>query len=107
LSAGNVCNIYASSGAKVRKANATDTSKPANCFVLAAFGSGVAATVYFAGQIITGLVGLTAGATYWLDTTGGAITVTPPSGAGNGVQEIGIALSTTTLLFNPKVMVGL
>jgi len=108
LSAGNVCNIYTSGGAaRVQKANATDLTKPANAFVLASVGSGASATTYFAGSVITGLTSLTPGTTYWLDTTGGAVTATPPSGSGNGVQEIGVALSATTLLFDPQPMIGL
>lgn len=106
LTAGNVCNLYSSSGAKVQKANATDLSKPANCFVLASVANGGSATVYFTGQVITGLSSLTPGATYWLDTTAGGITTTPPSGAGNGVQQVGVALSATSLMFAPLLMVG-
>jgi hypothetical protein len=108
LSLGNVCNVFTSTGAaRVRKANATDTTKPANAFVTAATSSGAQAPVGFDGHVISGLSGLTPGTTYWLDTTGGAITATPPSGDGNGVQEIGVALSATTLLFHPKPMIGL
>jgi hypothetical protein len=108
LSAGNVCNVYTSAGAaRIRKANATDLTKPANAFVTAAAGSGSSATVFFTGQIITGLSALTPGTTYYLDTTGGAITDTPPSSSGNGVQQIGFALSATTLLFDPQPMIGL
>jgi hypothetical protein len=106
LSAGNLCNIYTNSGAaNVRKANATDATKPANCFVLASVASSAGATVYFAGQIITGLSSLTPGTTYYLDITGGAITATPPSTAGNVVQEVGVALSATSLMFNPRAMI--
>ena len=106
LASGAICNIYSSSGAKVRNANAADLSKPGNAFVLASVTNGANAALYFTGQIITGLSGLTPGATYWLDTAGGAITATPPSISGNGTQSIGVALSATTLLFNPQPMTG-
>lgn len=108
LTAGQVCNIFTSTGAvRVRKANATDTTKPASAFVTATTASGALAPVSFVGAVIEGLSGLTPGATYFLSTTGGAITATPPSADGNGVQEVGIALSATTLLFHPKQMIGL
>lgn len=106
LSTGNVLNLYTSGGnARIRKANATDTAKPANAFTLTAIANGASGAIYFVGQIITGLSGLTPGTVYYLDTTGGALTATPPSTPGNGVQQVGIALSATTLLFNPQPMV--
>jgi hypothetical protein len=100
LTAGDIVNIYASTGAKVRKADATSAGKAARGYVLASTTSGAAATVYFE-QIITGLSGLTEGATYWLSTTAGGVVATAPSGSGNVVQEIGVALSSTTLQFMP------
>lgn len=106
ITGGHVLNLYTSSGAaRIRKANATDATKPANAFALASISSGASGAIYFAGQIITGLSGLTPGTAYYLDTTGGALTATPPSSSGNGVQEVGIALSATTLLFNPQPMI--
>lgn len=50
--------------------------------------------------LVTGLVGLTAGATYYLSQTPGQPTSTAPSTAGTWVVPIGIALSTTDLLVN-------
>lgn len=107
ISAANFLNIHASSGAKIRKANATDDTKPVDAYAPAAIGSGSSGAVQFPGGVISGLSGLTAGTRYYLDTTGGAITATPPSGSGNLVQEVGVAVSTTQLLFNPKVGVTL
>jgi hypothetical protein len=108
ITAGNLCNVWTSGGAvRVRKANATDITKPANAFATAAAASGANASLLFLGQIIYGLSSLTPGAVYFLDTTGGALTTTAPSGSGNGVQEVGFALSATTLLFHPKSMIGL
>jgi hypothetical protein len=104
LTAGQLVNIWSSSGAKVRKANATDDSKPAHGFVLANVSSSATATIYLPGQVITGLSSLTPGATYYLDTTGGAITATQPSTSGNLVQRVGFALSATTLLFQPEIL---
>lgn len=102
LSAANFVNIHNSSGAKIRKANATDDTKPVNGFVPAGIANGASGTMIAPGRVITGLSGLTPGSAYYLDTTGGAITATPPSGSGNLVQEVGVALSATDLLFTPK-----
>ena len=105
LSAGDLVNIHNSSGAKVRKADATTSGKEAHGFVLAGVSNGASATVYFEGTI-TGLSGLTAGVQY-LATTAGQATATAPSGSGNVVQRVGYATSTTTLNFqsmNPIVL---
>lgn len=45
----------------------------------------------------TGAATLATNGRYYMDTTDGKLTTTPPSGAGNVVQYIGTALSTTAL----------
>jgi hypothetical protein len=107
LTAGQIVSIWSSSGAKVRKANATDDTKQAHGFVLANVSSGATATVYLPGQVITGLSSLTPGATYYLDTTGGAITATAPSSSGNYQQVVGQAISATSLIFAPQTGMGI
>lgn len=103
ITAGQIVNIHSSSGAaRVRPANATTEGLEANGFVLAGYASSATAEVYKPGDIITGLSGLTADASYWLSTTPGSITTTPPSTAGNVVQYVGRALSTTSLYFFPQ-----
>lgn len=97
LAAGDLVNIHNSSGAKVRKADATTSGKEAHGFVLASFGSGVAATVYFEGTN-TGVTGLTPGPQF-LAITAGLSDETAPTAAGNVVQRVGIAISATTLNF--------
>ena len=97
LAAGDFVNLWNSSGAKVRKADATTAGKHAMGFVLSAFGSGVPATVYFEGTN-TAVTGQTPGDVYLATTAGGA-TTTPPSAAGNVVQPIGFASSPTTINF--------
>jgi hypothetical protein len=99
---GEFANIHASSGAKIRKANAADDTKPVNGFVPAAIANPGSGTMIAPGTRLAGLSGLTPGATYYLDTIAGAITDTPPAAAGNFVQEVGVAVSATELLFNPK-----
>lgn len=96
-----------SGAAHVVNANATDTTKPCDCFLRAAFGSGVLAVAYFAGHVIHGLSGLSPGATYYLGTSAGAITTTAPNTAGNGRQVVGKANATgTALLFLPGTMIA-
>jgi hypothetical protein len=97
LVAGDFVNIWNDSGTvKVRKADATTAGKEANGFVLSAVSAGSNATVYFEGTN-NQLSGLTGGAMYFLSTTAGGVTSTPPSGAGNIVQKIGRALSATEI----------
>lgn len=102
IAPGDFCNIFASSGAKLRKADASDDTRPCDCFAPAAIASAASGEVKMPGTVISGLSGLTAGADYWLSETGGLITTVPPSTAGNLVQRIGKALSATQLFFNPR-----
>jgi hypothetical protein len=107
LAAGSMVNVYNNSGTlNARKADATSAGKRAHGFVLAATTSGQTATVYFDGTV-TGLSGLTNGATYFLHTTAGGVTVTAPSATGNVVQPVGVASSATTLEFRPAEPVEL
>ncbi len=99
LTAGDFVNIYDNAGTpSVRKANATDTTKPAHGFVKAAVTNGSNATVYLDGEN-NSLTGLTAGSRYYLGTTGGQATATAPSATGNNLQFVGYATSTTTIQF--------
>ena len=49
-------------------------------------------------------VGLTAGASYFIDDDGG-ITSTPPSTLNYAIQRIGVAISTTQLFIQPGIVV--
>ena len=97
LSAGDFVNVWDSTGAKVRKADATVSGKEAHGFVLSAYGSSASATVYFEGTN-TGVTGQTPGPVF-LSTTAGTATSTAPSGSGNVVQRIGFATSATSINF--------
>ena len=96
IAAGDFVNIWNSTGAKVRKADAT-TNKPAMGFCLASAGSAALCIVYFEGTN-TGVTGQTPGAVF-LSTTAGIATSTAPSGSGNIVQPIGFAISATAINF--------
>ena len=106
VASGDFVNIWNSTGAKVRKADATVAGKEAHGFVLAGVGSGVACTVYFEGTN-TGVTGQTPGPVF-LSATAGLATSTSPSSSGNVVQRIGFAVSATAINFqsqNPVVLV--
>ncbi|MGW5147535.1 hypothetical protein [Rhodococcus koreensis] len=100
LSAGDFVNIWNSTGAKARKADATTAGKHAHGFVLSAAASGASATVYFEGTN-TAVSGLTVGDQF-LSTTAGGSTATAPSAAGNVVQRLGVATSATSMNFEPQ-----
>lgn len=106
LAAGDLVNVYSNGGTlNARKADASNARRAVG-FVLAPVTSPAAATVYFEGTI-TGLSGLTVGATVYLSGTAGAITATAPSTATHIVQEVGVALSATEVTFEPQSPVTL
>lgn len=99
LSSGNLVNVWNDSGTiKVRKADCSN-GRRATGFVLAGVSSGATATVYCEGAI-TGLSTLTIGP-YYL-STGGGVSTTAPSTSGYISQEIGSAMNTTTISFEPQ-----
>jgi hypothetical protein len=107
IAAGALVNVYTNAGAvAVRNADNSNTAKSANGFVLAAFASAANATVYLTGQI-TGLTGLTPGATYYLGTVGTPILAANlPTTTGTLLQQVGVALSATILEFAPQAAVA-
>ena len=106
LAAGNWVNVWNdASTAKVRKADATTAGKEVHGFVLSAVTSGNPATVYFEGTN-TQVTGQTPGPVY-LQTTAGAGGTTIPSASGNVVQQVGVALSATSVNFERSAPVTL
>jgi len=97
ISAGDLVNIFSDAGvAKIRKADATDTTKPSMGFCPAAIASAATGTVRLGNGVVTGLTGLTIGALYYLSAaTPGGITLTAPSATGNIVYAVGRAKSAT------------
>jgi hypothetical protein len=97
LAAGDWVNIYLDGGVtKIRKASASSAYQ-VDGFLLNTYGSGVRAIVWVVG-INTRVASMTTGSPVYLSTTSGVGTHTIP-GAGNLVQKLGIALSTTSVLF--------
>lgn len=101
LAAGDLVNVWNSTGAKVRKADASTSGKEAHGFVLAAVANGANATVYFEGTD-NQVTGLTPGVQYLSATTPGAATATAPSAAGQVVQRVGFATAATALNFQSQ-----
>lgn len=84
-----------------RNANATDGTKPCHAFCSTSTGINAGDI----GEVIVGrglanIGSLTVGQNYWLSTTSALIQNGPPTAAGNIEQHVGVALSTTVLLFN-------
>ena len=107
LSAGDLVNIWNDGGTrKARKADASN-GRVAIGFVLSATTSPNNATVYLSGDI-TGLSSLTPGNPYYVSgATAGAATATAPSTSGHFVQQIGYAVSTTSIAFQPQLTIDL
>lgn len=105
LAAGDFVNIWNSTGAKARKADATTAGKEAHGFVLASVTSGGNATVFFEGTN-TQVSSQTPGPVF-LQTTAGTAGATVPSTAGNIVQSLGVAISATAINFERGTAVTL
>jgi hypothetical protein len=102
IAAGALINVWDNAGvAEAQNANATDATKPADGFAVVAATTGQQVQVMLPGQVDTELTGLTPGALYFLDVNPGGVVATPPSTAGNLVQQVGKAISATSLIFNP------
>lgn len=102
LSAGDYVNFWNDGGTvKARKADASDATKPAHGFVLAAVTSPADATVYTSG-INNQVSGMTPGAMQYLSETAGGITETAPATNGAIAQHLGYAHSATEMYFNPN-----
>lgn len=93
---------------KARHADATDNTRPAEAFIADAVGSGDDVLVYFSGNVNNGLSGLTPGLKLYLSETPGGVTHTPiTTGVGKLVQEVGHALSASSMIFEPQIAVEL
>ena len=96
LAAGDFVNIFSGG---VRKASSDNTARQAHGFVTTAYSATNAVVVFYSG-LLTGISGLTAGTRYFLSASG---TESPnaPTLTGQLSQELGVAISTTALLFQP------
>lgn len=102
LSYGDIISLFDAAGVLVaRKANATDSSKPADgfCSVPQGIVTGVAGEVILSHGVLPAS-GLTIAQRYFLSTVDGFMTPVPPTAAGNIEQYLGVAISSTALYFN-------
>lgn len=107
ITGGQLVNLYNNAGTlNVRKADGSTTGKDANGFCLVGITSGASGAVYMGG-INTAVTGLTPGKIFLSDTTAGAVTNTAPTTAGHTVQQVGVALSATSLQFEPQIPITL
>ena len=99
----NLVNIYNNSGVlNVRKANASVASRYATGFVIDNFNQGDVAMVHLSG-VITELSGLTVGATEFLsNVTAGAMMETVVATSEHYVQEVGVAITASSMIFRPR-----
>ena len=99
LAAGQLVYVNSSGQAALSEVSG-GTKHHAHGFVNTAIASGASGEVSFSG-VVDGLTGLTTGTEYFIDAAGG-ITATAPSASDTIYQKIGVAISATELLFQPK-----
>jgi hypothetical protein len=100
---GAAINLFDNAGVlTARNANATNNTKPAHgfCTVTGGILAGASLEAILFRGLLTGFVGLTRGARYFLSTSNGQVTAVAPVAAGNIEQAVGLALDTTTLLYD-------
>lgn len=96
-------NIWTQTGAAyVRNGNATDNTKPVDCYTLNNYASGQIVTCYTRGIVLAGFTGLTPGGSVYLANTAGLLTQT----TGDPSQRLGVAISATTIVYDPQPIYG-
>jgi len=88
---------------KVRKANATNNTKPACGIVISSnhiSAIGAYCEVGIGIGLVTGISGMVAGTRYFLSTTDGLVSNTAPVAAGNIEQVVGWAMASNRLFMN-------
>lgn len=108
LTGSQVVYISGSNSVKLASANNITTSRIVGVVSGSSaitYNSGSIVKVYtIYGDIFGGFSALNAGSTYYLSSTPGAISSTPPSGGGKTIFQIGIAKSSTELVFQPLIV---
>jgi hypothetical protein len=104
MSVGDAVYLVPGSALTVARADANDAAKRPPIGIVAGI-SGSTAQVAGSGAVASGLVGLTVGAVYYLDTSPGGITTTVPA---SDIYILGVAISTSQILVGtvPKDLVG-
>jgi hypothetical protein len=106
LAVNDLVYLYNDGTIKADKSDASDATKPVQWFVIEAATTGNPVRLFGPGNVMTGLTGRSPGANQYLSTTPGTMTESPAADpatdAGKLVQKIGVALSTTSVDFNPE-----
>lgn len=97
-----VTNVSGNAHASLANASASPAPAFGFCSTLQGVLSGRPGDVQATG-VILGFTGLVPGTVYYLSETPGGVTSTKPVGAGKIVQEVGVAMNTTTLSFRPTL----
>ena len=106
LAAGDLVNIFDSTGPKVRRADASN-GRVAHGYVVTAYADAASAIVHKEGTNDQ-LTGMTPGAVQYLSgTTPGARTETAPVTTGQIVQRVGLAFSATEMDWEPALPITL
>lgn len=101
VAAGAFVNVWSNAGVfAVRNADGSVAGKQADGFTLAALASGASGLIYFQG-INTAVTGQTPGLVFLSDTAVGAAASAGATAAGHTFQQIGLALSATSIQFDP------
>jgi hypothetical protein len=95
--------VYVSSSNTVMKADATTAATGPAIGIVVASAAGIVDVRMF-GKVTT-FVGLVPGTQYFVSTTAGGLTTTPPSLTGQYSQSVGIALTATTLIVDRQRMI--
>lgn len=95
--------VYISASNTAAKADASAAGTGPAIGIVVAAAAGIVDIRLF-GKVAT-FVGLTPGTLYYVSTTAGALTTTPPSLIGEYIQPAGLALTTTILLVSMQGMV--
>jgi len=98
ITIGQAVYLKSNGAVDLAKANAAGTSRAIGIVFDASISAAASGSIATDG-VVVGLSGLTAGSVYYLsEATAGLLTTTAPSTAGQFVQKIGTALSTTSIL---------
>lgn len=102
---GDVCIIDGSGEAAIGDADILATADTVLFMAAATIAANNSGAFYVPGSYVSGLTGITVGATYYLSLTGtstNTITTSRPGGAGDIVRVVGVGLTTTVLWFQPS-----
>lgn len=100
LSAGSLCNVFDNDGVPALQVADATVPARAHLFVQGAAEEGATAQAVGPGGVINGLSDLTPGQILYLGTAG-HVTATAPMTPGQISQEVGVALSATSMFFLP------